>query len=1583
MKVNKTLCLTIILLFVDIAHSIPWPVADQDSVHAANKTYGDWNGMQVIPDTTMGFHGGIDIPADSGDPVYAVINGVVSEFRIGTGSDTGLINIAIDTLNSLAWSYHHVHYNTALQKGDSVHTGDSLGCVATFQGFSNNNHLHFQRSDNDYSEITGYLNPLDSLSPSPAQVPHVDPRSGIPNHLYRIFYVSDGTEDTTNYYETTYLRDSIDILVKAHTEVELDPRCGVYAIGYGAEPVKTGGDISFRKMFEMRDTIREADSLQYYLTYANPDTGSGDTLSGHFYNWYIVTNCGDSLPQDSSGLFNIQENCWWTSSNTAGTANADSIEEAQFPDGYYVTTIKVWSHSADSAVALDTILVDNFNPKIKETKPKEGFNFVPTLQKELWFVFSEAMDTTSFTATNIKIQSLKSDSFNYTITNLTYIDSIYRLHIEVDSFRFMDTVQVRFYDEVTDLAGKSVEDTSGQGNISYILTFVVGLMQLTDNDVDDIQPDVYHGNIVWTHDSTGNGQGEIMFYEFYNDTTYQISPGGGIHNSPVIYEDEVAWIGYGWGSTNPVYYYDSSTTQQIAPANRGRYSMEISEEGIIWRAYLWHQGSYDTIWVEYYNPDTGNVATLDTFIDYDGRNNGRADIDGGELVWEHNDYVPSPLSNEHEIYYYTDTVANLSADPDTNDWTPDISNGQIAWSKGSWGGSTWGSLWFYDGANKREIETTNEPIQYPYLHNGTIIWFDEPTVFTKRLAMYDGRDETTLMTRDKDAVFYPFNSPCVHNNQVAWTRFVYRYYQDPYWYGCYNASFYDGDTILHLTEDTLGAGDTYRIEVHDGFVVFDAWDGNDYEIYLYVGDTLNTPPSIVQNLQNEIIDAKANDKDVKLTWSQNSESDLAGYKVYRSDTAYQYGTTPYATVTVPDTTYTDTVPMDGNNHYVVTAYDNAANESGFSNQTTAFIDVFPPCAPYLAEIKKAGNDSDVVLTWDKITTDTLGNQEAMDYYVVYRNTSPSFVPGIADSIGYVSHPDTTYTDSGVLDSSDCYYYLVKAVDSTDNRSEKLNMGYKFSKFVNENFGPTSDRNWVSLPWHNDYSTVSDLTDDLSPSGDPLIEINNLRDDQLYENYTYIFPLGWLGTNFSIVSGRGYEIIAASDDTVMLVGANNPDGLVVLNENSGEEEEQEVSDRNWVSIPYNAVYNDVSDITTEYSPSGDPLIEVNNLRDDQLYENYTYIPGFGWLGTNFSIEDGRAYEFIVDTDTTWDPTEYTNRSTDRTIPVKRMPEQSALKSYCGIYSESDRSPSWILENGDYMPVSLKSDDLSTQSTPILQIRDGLKKRRISHVVHARLNPKDFERLVFTAYRSNNPLDNVTEKTIGSGFAINDSLATMWFNVGNFYTHWENAQDIILSVEALINDKTYFAAVEFTLNKKVDVQYLGEITLIPIPMPRLNNEFSSVHWQDPLNDYVVGYSIYQDDRRLNDHLITETEYPVKGKANIKLVIEGGFETELVPQGSESVPTKTLPIFYAFNVFPNPFFKKTRIDYALPEQTSVEITIYDVSGRLVKTLVSEILEPAYYQIHWAGDDDYDRKVASGIYFIKMNTEEYKSHRKLIFMH
>lgn len=650
------------------------------------------------------------------------------------------------------------------------------------------------------------------------------------------------------------------------------------------------------------------------------------------------------------------------------------------------------------------------------------------------------------------------------------------------------------------------------------------------------------------------------------------------------------------------------------------------------------------------------------------------------------------------------------------------------------------------------------------------------------------------------------------------------------------------------------------------------------------------------------------------------------------------------------------------------------------------LDVHPPVAPYIASSGKSGND--IILTWNKITTDTLGNPETMDHYVVYRNTSPSFIPGVSDSIGFVSDPGTTFTDTDVLDSTESYYYLVKAVDAADNTSKKSNMGFVFHKFINENAGTAGDRNWVSLPYISEYDSIKDLTDDVSSTGTPISKITMLEVEtpQNYYSWIYHFVLGWYGNhpttpNFPIELGQAYEMVGVTDDTVIFAGANEPDSAVSLNENAGS-----ASDRNWISICYNAVYDSVKDITDELSPTGSAVTKITRLDEvTQNYYSWIYHSILGWYGNdpvypNFPIEPGDGYEFVApNKDTTWNPIEHTNDGTTIML-TSRSYQKRDVAFHRGTSLEPERVPDWTVakskEKIDYAQAHTYRP--ATQYSKKADYREG----GISHIVQVDLELEGFDCLVYTAYRPDKPYDVLTEQSASCVTARCGSFYVISFDVGNFRKPWHDGEEVVLIIEAVKEGRGYFAVVNFSLDEGVDIQNLSDkVTLVPIPEPRVRT--GSIQWDDVDNENVVGYSIYQNNKRLNDKVIATKEYPGIGEIILKPVIKGGYETVYGSrEGSQSTPDAQAPLSYSLAIFPNPFAKTTGIDYALPHQTAIDIKIYDVSGRLVKTVVSDNLKSGYYKYIWSGDDDMGRKLAAGVYFIHMITNDYKSHNKVVFL-
>ncbi|MCX5754172.1 MAG: T9SS type A sorting domain-containing protein [Candidatus Krumholzibacteria bacterium] len=83
-----------------------------------------------------------------------------------------------------------------------------------------------------------------------------------------------------------------------------------------------------------------------------------------------------------------------------------------------------------------------------------------------------------------------------------------------------------------------------------------------------------------------------------------------------------------------------------------------------------------------------------------------------------------------------------------------------------------------------------------------------------------------------------------------------------------------------------------------------------------------------------------------------------------------------------------------------------------------------------------------------------------------------------------------------------------------------------------------------------------------------------------------------------------------------------------------------------------------------------------------------------------------------------------------------------------------------------------------------------------------------------------------------------------------------------------------------------------------------------------------------------------------------------------------------------FPNPFNPSTTIKFDMKAKGLVALKIYDVAGRLVRTLVDEVKDAGVYSAVWDGRNNIGADVASGIYFYKMETEEFQATKKLVLL-
>jgi flagellar hook assembly protein FlgD len=94
----------------------------------------------------------------------------------------------------------------------------------------------------------------------------------------------------------------------------------------------------------------------------------------------------------------------------------------------------------------------------------------------------------------------------------------------------------------------------------------------------------------------------------------------------------------------------------------------------------------------------------------------------------------------------------------------------------------------------------------------------------------------------------------------------------------------------------------------------------------------------------------------------------------------------------------------------------------------------------------------------------------------------------------------------------------------------------------------------------------------------------------------------------------------------------------------------------------------------------------------------------------------------------------------------------------------------------------------------------------------------------------------------------------------------------------------------------------------------------------------------------------------------------DAEVAITDEVSLPTE----FNLSQNYPNPFNAQTEIAFSLANSGEVTLEIYDIAGRLVKTLINDRLAKGRHVIIWDGANSWNDEVSTGIYFFKLSAGE-----------
>ncbi len=153
----------------------------------------------------------------------------------------------------------------------------------------------------------------------------------------------------------------------------------------------------------------------------------------------------------------------------------------------------------------------------------------------------------------------------------------------------------------------------------------------------------------------------------------------------------------------------------------------------------------------------------------------------------------------------------------------------------------------------------------------------------------------------------------------------------------------------------------------------------------------------------------------------------------------------------------------------------------------------------------------------------------------------------------------------------------------------------------------------------------------------------------------------------------------------------------------------------------------------------------------------------------------------------------------------------------------------------------------------------------------------------------------------------------------------------------------------------------------------DETNSIHLSDPIdngtmdpNDFYPGYSLPEFDILGNPRVYNNS------------IDIGAIEYYPPTSTHEIVNSSTISL----TNYPNPFNPTTTIAFNLPENDKVELSIYNIKGQKINTLVNDIMQSGNHTIVWNGEDSNGKLVGSGFYFYQIKTGNVTECKRMLLM-
>lgn len=210
-------------------------------------------------------------------------------------------------------------------------------------------------------------------------------------------------------------------------------------------------------------------------------------------------------------------------------------------------------------------------------------------------------------------------------------------------------------------------------------------------------------------------------------------------------------------------------------------------------------------------------------------------------------------------------------------------------------------------------------------------------------------------------------------------------------------------------------------------------------------------------------------------------------------------------------------------------------------------------------------------------------------------------------------------------------------------------------------------------------------------------------------------------------------------------------------------------------------------------------------------------------------------------------------------------------------------------------------------------------------------------------------------------------------------------------------------------EIPIQLIGGGNLLSFEMDILFDPsfltFESIEWSDIINHFTVEQNIENGIINIagagstpdgqggifgNLKLIVSNEFPEESfeisineyRINENDIVENIVATFIKTTVGIEDESKIPEVFSLHQNYPNPFNPVTTLRYDLPEDSQVNIMIYDIMGRTVRHLVNDVQNAGFKSVTWDATNDLGQPVSAGMYFYKIQASHFSTTKKMVLL-